>query len=101
MDENLTTKLAMSYEDAIPAVTAALKTQALASSPRSTSSPRSKAKIGADFRKYVILSACNPNLAHQALSYDLGMGFAAALQRHHLRRGRRQRRLHRRPAGDA
>ncbi|MCB0162353.1 MAG: DUF302 domain-containing protein, partial [Caldilineaceae bacterium] len=33
-----------------------------------------KAKIGADFRKYVILGACNPNLAHQALSYDLGMG---------------------------
>ncbi|MCK5267613.1 MAG: DUF302 domain-containing protein [Spirochaetes bacterium] len=29
-----------------------------------------KEKIGEDFRPYVILSACNPPLAHRALSHD-------------------------------
>src|SRR5207237_7784668 len=33
-----------------------------------------KEKINADFRPYVILGACNPPLAHRALSADLGIG---------------------------
>jgi uncharacterized protein (DUF302 family) len=33
-----------------------------------------KQKIGADFRPYVILGACNPTLAHQALTHDPGIG---------------------------
>lgn len=33
-----------------------------------------KRKIGADFRRYRILGACNPHLAHEALSSDLGVG---------------------------
>lgn len=33
-----------------------------------------KAKLDRDFRRYVILGACNPQLAHQALSTDLGIG---------------------------
>ncbi|MDQ2828876.1 MAG: DUF302 domain-containing protein [Chloroflexota bacterium] len=33
-----------------------------------------KEKLGADFRPYVILGACNPALAHQALEADLGVG---------------------------
>jgi uncharacterized protein (DUF302 family) len=33
-----------------------------------------KQKIGADFRPYVILGACNAQLAHRALSGDLGVG---------------------------
>jgi uncharacterized protein (DUF302 family) len=33
-----------------------------------------KAKIGADFRRYKILGACNPSLAHRALAADLEIG---------------------------
>jgi uncharacterized protein (DUF302 family) len=33
-----------------------------------------KAKLNADLRNYVILGACNPALAHQALSTDPGIG---------------------------
>jgi uncharacterized protein (DUF302 family) len=33
-----------------------------------------KEKIGVDFRRYQILGACNPRLAHQALTHDPGIG---------------------------
>jgi uncharacterized protein (DUF302 family) len=33
-----------------------------------------KKKLGADFRPYLILGACNPLLAHRALWRDLGVG---------------------------
>ncbi len=37
-----------------------------------------KQKIDVDFRRYMILGACNPTLAHRALSSDLQVGFLLA-----------------------
>lgn len=73
-DVNLTAKLDIPYADAIRAVTSALKNEGFGILTEIDMKSTLKQKIDADFRPYVILGACNPHLAHQALSHDLDMG---------------------------
>ena len=74
MTNELQANLTISYEEAIPLVTAALKEVGFGVLTEIDVKETLKTKIDADFRKYVILGACNPNLAYQALSADLDMG---------------------------
>ena len=74
MPNKLQAKLGVSYEEAIPLVTAALKEEGFGVLTEIDVRRTLKAKIDADFRKYVILGACNPNLAYQALGADLSLG---------------------------
>jgi len=67
-------KLNQPYEQAVETVTAALKTQGFGVLTRIDVRATFKEKLNQDFRPYVILGACNPPLAHQALSSDPWLG---------------------------
>lgn len=70
----LTRKLNKTYEEAIDLVTAALKEEGFGVLTTIDVKATMKQRIDADFRKYVILGACNPQLAHKALTTDLQLG---------------------------
>jgi uncharacterized protein (DUF302 family) len=67
-------ELDVSYEQAIEKVTQALKNEGFGVLTEIDVQATLKKKLGADFRRYVILGACNPPLAHRALSTDLDVG---------------------------
>lgn len=62
------------YEDALERVTAALKTQGFGVLTSIDIKTTLKNRLDVDFRKYAILGACNPPLAHRALSNELAVG---------------------------
>lgn len=62
------------YEEAIERVTAALKTQGFGVLTSIDIKATLKNRLDVDFRKYTILGACNPPLAHRALSNELAVG---------------------------
>lgn len=68
------TRLDLPYEQAVEKVTAALKDQGFGVLTEIDVKATLKKKLDADFRKYVILGACNPPLAHQALNTELEIG---------------------------
>jgi uncharacterized protein (DUF302 family) len=67
-------KLALSYEQAVDKVIAALKEQGFGVLTEIDVKATLKKKLDVDFRKYVILGACNPPLAHKALNTQLNIG---------------------------
>ena len=62
------------YEQTVERTRAALKDQGFGVLTEIDVKQTLKAKLDVDFRPYVILGACNPPLAHRALSADLGIG---------------------------
>lgn len=62
------------FDEAIAVVTAALKEEGFGVLTSIDVAQTLKSKIGVDFRPYVILGACNPVLANQALSADDNIG---------------------------
>lgn len=68
------TKLDLPYEQAIDTVTTALKKEGFGVLTEVDVKDTMKKKLDVDFRKYAILGACNPPLAHQALETQLDIG---------------------------
>lgn len=73
-DYALRTRLDLPYEQAIERVTAALKEEGFGVLTEIDVKATLKKKLDADFRKYVILGACNPPLAYQSLNAELDVG---------------------------
>ena len=67
-------KLNLPYEQAVQKATEALKVEGFGVLTEIDVRATLKQKLNADFRRYVILGACNPALAHRALSANLDVG---------------------------
>ena len=62
------------YEQAIEKLTDALKAEGFGVLTTIDVKATMKVKLNVDFRRYVILGACNPTLAHRALLEELEIG---------------------------
>ena len=67
-------ELAIPYDRAIERLTAALKAEGFGVLTRIDVHATLKEKLDLDFRPYTILGACNPALAHRALSHSAEAG---------------------------
>jgi uncharacterized protein (DUF302 family) len=70
----LSITLPLPFEAAVDRTTTALKAEGFGVLTTIDVQQTLKAKLGRDFRKYVILGACNPALADRALHAELGIG---------------------------
>ncbi len=68
------TTIDASYEDAIEKTTAALQAEGFGVLTEIDVKATLKKKLDVDFRKYIILGACNPPIAHQALNVEIEVG---------------------------
>jgi uncharacterized protein (DUF302 family) len=65
---------AVTFDDARARIIDALKNEGFGVLTEIDVKSTLKNKLDRDFRRYVILGACNPHLAHRALEAELGIG---------------------------
>lgn len=69
-----TIEVDLSYEEAVPKVKEAFKQQGFGTLTEIDVRKTLKEKLGLEMEDYVILGACNPQLAHRALDIDRDIG---------------------------
>src|SRR5664279_770263 len=62
------------FEDAVAKLEAELKTEGFGVLCQIDIQAKLKEKLGVEFSKYVILGACNPPIAYQALQEEINLG---------------------------
>jgi uncharacterized protein (DUF302 family) len=73
-DPGIRTRVSLPYEQAIQKITDALKAEGFGVLTQIDVKAVMKQKLDVEFRRYVILGACNPSFAHRALSANLDVG---------------------------
>ena len=73
-DIGLKRTLHRSFDETLAALPAALKTEGFGVLTEIDIKDTLKKKIDVEFRRYKIIGACNPQLAHRALTSDLDLG---------------------------
>ncbi len=63
-----------SFDDAVERTREALKTEGFGVLSEIRLDEKLREKLGVDFRRYVILGACNPPLAYRTLQADINVG---------------------------
>ena len=71
---SISKKLTISYDEAVKKVREKLKDQGFGVLTEINVKKILKEKLNADFRRYIILGACNPPSAHEALSAETEIG---------------------------
>jgi len=74
MDYGITIRVAVPFAEAVPQVRDALRVQGFGVLTEIDVQATLRDKLGADMEPYLILGACNPPLAHRALSADRRIG---------------------------
>ncbi|HCA85612.1 MAG TPA: ABC transporter ATP-binding protein [Streptomyces sp.] len=74
MDYARTIRLDLPYDQAVPKVKEAFKEQGFGTLTEIDVTATLKEKLGQDMEDYVILGACNPQLAHRALDIEREIG---------------------------
>ena len=74
MDYGFTKEVNLPYEQAIEKITEELKKEGFGILTTIDVKDTLKKKIGVDFNRYIILGACNPNFAYQALQAEENIG---------------------------
>jgi uncharacterized protein (DUF302 family) len=70
----LRVRVPLSYDEALARTTAALKEEGFGVLTTIDVKETLRQKLAVDFRRYVILGACNPPLAHRALQSEIDVG---------------------------
>ncbi len=67
-------EVSMNFDDAVQRTREALATEEFGVLSEIRLDEKFKEKLGIDFRKYVILGACNPPLAYKTVQEDINIG---------------------------